>query len=923
MRCGQQNSPSAADRLTVDIDWRSFLGCLDLVWQSVPTSFYDGPFLGNGGLGTTVYRRPTHDRLAFTLGDSRVRDHQSTGGPLWGGARLPIGVLTLATRGGVRDVDLRLSLWDAELSGFVTTTAGVVSIRAFVHAERDILAVSTSVVSGDEHVTWTFEAAPAVSPRERFYPAQRPADLSSNPAPQVTVTATGGASVQDLACGGRTDTRWQLRPEPDGQSTTLLCTVAHSTADHSATEQAKAATAAVRSLPLSELTAEHRAWWHAFYPKSFLSVPDVRLQGFYWIQLYKTASATRAELPVLTTTGPWLEPTPWPAVWWNLNVQLEYWPIYPTGHTELDSLRNALTHGQAGLEAATPAAHRADCLVMGRTSQDDLHSDPAGTPGSDAPLPETGNLLWALHNAWLSYRHTMDDAFLGDTLLPLLRKSVNFYLRFLFKDDAGVYHLPATHSPEFASTRDCNYDLALLHWGCRALLQATVRLGVADPLAATWQDVLDQLTPPPQDADGLRIGRDVALTSSHRHYSHLLWFYPLYQLDVSDPAHRALLVRSLDHWLGLTGALQGYSFTGSASMYALLGDGTAALRQLHALLDDYTRPNTMYEETGPVIETPLSAAQSLHDMLVQSWGGVIRVFPAVPPAWADVAIHDLVTEGAFRVSARRGGGATQFVRVRSEGGEPCLVEPGGLTEPYHVTPLGDTSAPVRWTVRPDGLLDLALARGEEALITSGAPLPRPAVGPVVEPTEAFWGLPPNDGGTPLDLTTAPDDDATCRPTTPGTGGRAAAGHRFPTKEMPPPGLFVSGGVSWSIPAYGEGRADNVRADGRTLPIPPHRSPTALHLLATAPQGDVDTTITLTCADGSSTTLPVQLTDWADTPRYGEKVAVRTTHLLIGADHKVQPVHVLHQTLRISPPTPLVSITLPAATGLHLFGLTLR
>ena len=35
-------------------------------------------------------------------------------------------------------------------------------------------------------------------------------------------------------------------------------------------------------------------------------------------------------------------------------------------------------------------------------------------------------------------------------------------------------------------------------------------------------------------------------------------------------------------------------------------------------------------ESGPVIETPLSGAQCIHDMLLQSWGGKIRVFPAVP-----------------------------------------------------------------------------------------------------------------------------------------------------------------------------------------------------------------------------------------------------------------------------------------------------
>ncbi|MGW2546042.1 glycosyl hydrolase family 95 catalytic domain-containing protein, partial [Kitasatospora sp. NPDC001574] len=676
--------PVLDDRLATGTGWRDFLGGLDPVWQSVPGGFYDGPFLGNGGLAASVRRPEDETRLRFVLGDSRVRDHQDIGGPLWGGTRLPVGHLTLHSAGALTGVDLRLSLLDAELSGTLTTTRGTIALTAFVHADTDLLVVRCHPLTGTEQVTWTFAPAPAVPPREAFHPEQRPAGLKDNPPPVLTTAGSGGSCVQDLACGGRTRTRWHTRTEPDG-ATTLLCTVAHSAADHSADRTAAATTTRAERTTTERLVETHRAWWHAFYPKSFLSVPDTRLQSFYWIQLYKLASATRADRPLLTTHGPWPEPTPWPAVWWNLNVQLEYWLLNASGHPELDSLRTALEHGEPGLLASTPEPYRADSLAIGRSSQDDLRSEPAGVPGRTAILPETGNLTWALHTAWLAHRHTMDEPYLRDTVLPLLRRAVNYYLHFLTEDDRGVLHLPATHSPEYGTTADCNYDLALLHWGCRTLLDENAGRGTDDPLAATWQDVLDRLTAPPQDPDeGLWIGRDLRLTSSHRHYSHLLWFHPLHQLDLTSPSERALLRRSMAHWLGLTGELRGYSSTGAASMHALLGEGDAALHRLDELLDVHVRPNTMYAETGPVVETPLSGAQSLHDMLLQSWGGVLRVLPAVPAAWADVTVHDLVAEGAFRVSACRRGGVTRWIRVHSGAGQPCLVAPAGLAGPADV-----------------------------------------------------------------------------------------------------------------------------------------------------------------------------------------------------------------------------------------------
>ncbi|MEV8350723.1 glycoside hydrolase family 95-like protein [Streptomyces niveus] len=60
-------------------------------------------------------------------------------------------------------------------------------------------------------------------------------------------------------------------------------------------------------------------------------------------------------------------------------------------------------------------------------------------------------------------------------------------------------------------------------------------------------------------------------------------------------------------------------------------------------------------------------------MLVQSWGDTVRVFPAVPGAWQDAQIHNLRAQGAFMVSARRDGGRTEYVRVRSLASEPLKL----------------------------------------------------------------------------------------------------------------------------------------------------------------------------------------------------------------------------------------------------------
>lgn len=148
-----------------------------------------------------------------------------------------------------------------------------------------------------------------------------------------------------------------------------------------------------------------------------------------------------------------------------------------------------------------------------------------GSPGSGA---ETGDLTWALHNVWLSYRHSMDKSLLRDTIYPVLRRAINYYLHFLAPGSDGKLHLPSTLSPEYpvVPPQDTNYDLALIRWGCRTLIDSAELLGIDDESKPRWQEVLAKLTPYPVDDNGFMIGADTPYAQSHRHYSHLLMVYP-------------------------------------------------------------------------------------------------------------------------------------------------------------------------------------------------------------------------------------------------------------------------------------------------------------------------------------------------------------------------------------------------------------
>lgn len=423
------------------------------------------------------------------------------------------------------------------------------------------------------------------------------------------------------------------------------------------------------------MSGRHRRWWHDYYPKSFVSVPDKRLENFYWAQIYKLASATRADGAIIDNCGPWLTPTPWPNAWWNLNVQLSYWPVYTSNRLHLgESLVRAVAGNTDNLISNVRPEYRHDSAALPVSTGFDLAGSTVGVPGS-GKRAQVGCLPWLCHNLWLHYRHSMDAGMLRRVLYPVLRRAVNYYLHFLSEDPDGTLHFATTSSPEYGDAPDCNFDLALLRWGCATLVEAARLLDIDDPLEPRWRDVLARHAPYPEDPEqGIMIGRGVPYARSHRHYSHLLMFYPLHLVNAEQPGARSLLEKSVEHWHSIPGNIFAYSFTGAASMYASFGLGDKALEKLDRIFTLRSlRPNTMYKESGPVIETPLSAAQSLHDMLIQSWGGKIRVFPAVPSAWADVSFDSLRAEGAFLVSAVRRGGRTATVAVRSLAGEPCRL----------------------------------------------------------------------------------------------------------------------------------------------------------------------------------------------------------------------------------------------------------
>jgi len=722
------------------IDFETFFNRHDMVWDRIPNRWEVAPYTGNGNVGFLFYqaRGEAKNVISIYAGRHDYYDHRlphEGHEMLWiYRSRLPLGRFNLESKGDIIGVDLRLGLWNAEMTGTIKTTKGSYAVHGFSHSTTDIIYFETKAQGSEAiKITWRpDEPMPPVratlnrggGPRGGSWDRMRTAPMPMPPKPSWSDADDMQFCLQTLYQNrGETTTGWEITGDAAGKQV-LTASIHHSFPEHNSLATVKQNLLGARTLLKNKtFVSSHRKWWHAYYPQSFLTINDPEKEAFYWIQMYKLGSAMRENGPILDLMGPWYHRTFWPMVWGDLNVQLIYWTHLTANRLSVgESLPNNLDKYADNLAKNVPE-HWKDSASVAALMPQDLIAHAGGS------IPDM--LAWMLHNYWLHCEYAGDRARMRDGLFPLLRKTGNSYLNYLkdnpVQSDDGKIHIKNSWSPEYPGGRgqDINFTIALMRWSCRTLLDINAEFKLNDPLASEWQNILDRLVEFQIDENGLRIGKEIPFDKPHRHYSHLLGFYPLAVITPEKQENTKMLRTTLDHWLDVTVKsgikvnampVTGYTATGAASMYACLGDPEKAYYYLDFFIQhNRVTPTTMYAEGNPVIESPLSFATCIHDMLLQSWGGKIRVFRGAPEKWDDVAFKDLRTQGAFLVSAKKKAGVTQFVAVKSLIGSPCFVQTDIPKPKLYIN--GKLTKPNQVRVGEDGMYEIALKKGDSVTFT--------------------------------------------------------------------------------------------------------------------------------------------------------------------------------------------------------------
>lgn len=661
------------------------LDCADLWDLRIDTEFMNHPDYNYAGLRRMI------EAQRFDEAKEVFETREKEANPI-APTKVSIGRAELEL-GSALDYECRLDVIHAHVVGTIRTATATHAMTCFVHHRLPLLCLRVENAPADSEFT--------IKPLAEINDGL--AKLN-HPPPQRRSEGDLRILIQSIPEGPHYAIAWNARG-----TDTFLALELGETAEQAETKARSVWQEASRA-GFEQLHREHEQEWETFWRTPAVYLPEERMEFFWHYGLYLLKSSARAGSYPPALQGVWSMDgvmPPWRGEYaTDMNVQETFWPAASTGHLDLldvwcDYMRDCIARSQE----FTRRFFGTEGIFW-----------PAGTVADFTRIYgwytcqfAWSNAGWLARLAWLRWRYSLDVGWLGTTGYPIVAEAFRFYQANLEADADGLLHVPLSNSPEYrdnrgdAWSRDPNIDLAVIRRCCGWVEEMESALG-REELSASARNIRQELAPyalTPQKVLCLWPGQP--LDESHRHPSHLMAIHPMMDLTIDgDEETQAIIAASVQHYQAL-GQWQwaGHTYAQLISMAAVLGRAGWAYDCLHQFVDHWTRPNGLHcnkdmansgmnvyaagedSRNAPfTMEANNAVTAGINDMLLQGWNDTIRIFPAVPDHWRNVAFRDLLSEGAFRISAVRLDGKTVWVRIQA-----------GVTRVLRLkNPFGDQSA---------------------------------------------------------------------------------------------------------------------------------------------------------------------------------------------------------------------------------------
>ena len=420
------------------------------------------------------------------------------------------------------------------------------------------------------------------------------------------------------------------------------------------------------------------------------TAPDPALAALY-VQYarYLLISSSRPGGQPANLQGIWNEGNnpPWGSKYTiNINTEMNYWPAGPANLSECLEPVLRMVEGLAvtGAETARKGYNARGWVAHHNT---DLWRATAPIDGAPWGLWPMGG-AWLCMTLWDHYEYAPDPALLK-RLYPLLKGASLFFVDALVEDPKGrgLVTSPSispenTHPAGVSICAGPAMDRQIL----RDLFGATLRAHALlnDPDTDFARIIQEKRARLPADRIGaqgqlqewLEDWDAQAPEQQHRHVSHLYGVYPSGQINVRDTPE---LIAAAKTTLNVRGDKStGWATAWRLALWARMGEGDRAHSILLGLLGpSRTYPN-MFDAHPPFqIDGNFGGTAGILEMIVQSWGGEIRLLPALPSVWPEGALHGVRARGGIELDIDWSGGKLKRAVLRGTPGSRAAVRYAG------------------------------------------------------------------------------------------------------------------------------------------------------------------------------------------------------------------------------------------------------